>query len=154
EAYYDKNRQNFGAIEFVEQDIQLNMDDGILVTGTIDLIKKKRVDGKYETTIIEFKSKEEVQKRAVTYDQLELYALGHRDLTGEVADYIQIYDVTKNVSQPQKVLKPSDLEGMKQKIITAADVIRNVRGFPKINQVSVCKDCLQKQICLTGIRLL
>ena len=62
-----------------------------LVLGRIDLIKKKNDLGEYETTIIEFKSKEERAITKITKDQLKLYALGHKELTGETADYIMTY---------------------------------------------------------------
>ncbi len=80
--YFQKNEPSLPQIEFVEQEIQLNLDEGILVTGKIDLIKRKLYEEKYETTIIEFKSSEDAQKQKTTELQLNLYALGHKELTG------------------------------------------------------------------------
>ncbi len=149
--YYKKNKDSFKAIEYVEQDIQLSLDEGIIVTGTIDLIRKKLYEGKYETTIIEFKSNEDAQKRKVTYDQLCLYALGHKELTGEIADYIQIYDLENNKQLPPKVLDTSHLDDTQEKIRCAADSIRD-QMFKKIDTRDLCSECLQFQLCNSGIK--
>ena len=149
--YFEKNKDSFKTIEFVEQDIQLNLDDGILVTGTIDLIRRKLYEGKYETTIIEFKSNEDAQKRKVTDEQLCLYALGHKELTGEIADYIQIYDIENNQQLPPKVLNANNLEETQTKIRYAANSIRE-QEFKKIDIINICKECLQYQLCDSGLK--
>lgn len=149
--YYDKNKSLFNNIEFVEQEIQLNLTDGILVTGKIDLIRKKLYDGKFETTIIEFKSKQDVQSRQITYDQLSLYALGHQELTGETADYIQIYDLEYNTQMPPKLITHDNLSETNQRIHEAASVIRN-QSFKRADKKEVCKECLQSQLCFSGLK--
>ncbi|MFA5144544.1 MAG: ATP-dependent DNA helicase [Candidatus Omnitrophota bacterium] len=147
--YFDNNKKSLKEVEFVEQDIQLHLDDGIFVSGRIDLIKKKNYEGKYETTIIEFKSSDDVQKRQITIDQLNLYAMGHKELTGQEADYIQIYDLETNTQKPPIPLSESHLEMMEKKIKESADTIRK-QSFIRTKNREVCKDCFQYRLCSYG----
>jgi DNA helicase-2/ATP-dependent DNA helicase PcrA len=121
--YYDTNLQEFKNIEFAEQDIQLDLGDGILVNGKMDLIKKKNLDGTVEKTIIDFKSTEKAQEYQASMDQLQLYALGYKVLTGENADFLEIYNLDKN--EPYRTeLSMKDLDSMKEKIRNSANDIR------------------------------
>lgn len=124
EIYYDKNKNEFNEIEFAEKEIQIDLGDGILVNGKMDLIKKKNLDGTVEKTIIDFKSTEDAQAYHATIDQLQLYALGYKELTGENADFLQIYNLDTNDAYKNE-LTVSDLDNMKEKIIHAANEIRN-----------------------------
>jgi len=147
--YFNNNKKSLKEVEFVEQDIQLHLDDGIFVSGRIDLIKKKDYEGKYETTIIEFKSSDDVQKRQITIDQLNLYALGHKEFTGQEADYIQIYDLETNSQKPPVPLDRRHLEIMEKKIKASANTIRN-KSFARIDKKEICKDCFQCRLCFSG----
>jgi len=121
--YYDTNEQDFKNIQFAEQTIQLDLGDGILVNGKMDLIKKTNQDGTIEKTIIDFKSTENAQEYQATIDQLQLYALGYKVLTGENADFLEIYNLDKN--EPFRTeLSSSDLDTMKEKIRNSANSIR------------------------------
>lgn len=151
--YYIKNKDSLKTVEFVEQEILLNLDDGILVNGRIDLIKKKLYEDKYETTIIEFKSDDDPQQAKVTTEQLKLYALGHKELTGQKADYIQIYNIKTNMKEAPYVLEEKHLEEMQKKIHETADEIRN-QHFDRIDKKEICgnKNCFQYQLCSSGIK--
>lgn len=137
--YYDDNATEFNQIEFAEKEIQLDLGDGILVRGKMDLIKKKNLDGTFEKTIVDFKSTEDAQAYNATIDQLQLYALGYRDLTGENADFLQIYNLDTNEGYKNE-LKTSDLDMIKSKIILAANNIRNNNLEHKCNNPDcVCR---------------
>ncbi|MDD1523791.1 ATP-dependent helicase [Riemerella anatipestifer] len=123
-VYYDKNLQEFPTIEYAEKDIQIDLGDGIIVNGQMDLIKRKHLDGTEEKIIIDFKSTEDAQAYNATIDQLQLYALGYKELTGENADFLEIYNMDKNDSNKTE-LSVKELDSMKNKIITAANAIRN-----------------------------
>lgn len=151
--YYQRNKESLQSIKFVEQEIILNMDEGILVNGRIDLIKKKLYEEKYETTIIEFKSEDDPQKSKVTTDQLKLYALGHRELTGETADYIQIYDIKSNSKKPPFPLNESDFNEMQEKIKATASEIRK-QNFERVDKKDICINCYQCKICSSGIKFI
>jgi DNA helicase-2/ATP-dependent DNA helicase PcrA len=146
--YYDQNKSSFGNIVFVEQDIQYKVDKEILVLGRVDLIKKEKEGGKFETTIIEFKSKEDVQNPKLTHDQLLLYALGHKELTGEKADYIMTYIIGGDLPQEKipKAINDSDLIIIEDKIKKAADKIRK-QEYKISTDLSVCNECYQNSIC-------
>ena len=124
DVYYKQNQADFNDILFSEKDIQLDLGDGILVNGRMDLIKKKQLDGTYQTTIIDFKSATETQLKTVSLAQLSLYALDYQALTGEKADFLQIYNLDDNTPQTEK-LQEQDLEITRQSIIRAANRIRN-----------------------------
>lgn len=141
-------------IKFVEQEVQYQIDENILIVGRIDLIKKEKEFGQYETTIIEFKSKDENSKNKVTEDQLKMYALGHKELTGELANYIRTYII--NVKEKKKSdgafqipISENDLEDISMKIKDSVKLIRE-ESFTKkytVNKVD-CKSCLHKPLCL------
>lgn len=122
-VYYDRNVTEFPNIEFAEKTIQLDLGDGILVNGQMDLIKKRNLDGTEVKTIIDFKSTDDAQKYNATVDQLQLYALGYKQLTGANADYLEIYNLDSNDNKRFE-LEIRDLDSMKQKIIDAANDIR------------------------------
>jgi len=123
EVYLDRNAADFENIEFAEKDIQLDLGDGVIVNGRMDLIKKKQLDGTYQTTIIDFKSTSDSQAYQASHDQLALYALGYKELTGEKADFLEIYNLDDNTPNREE-LKVDDLSEIRTKIIDAADKIR------------------------------
>lgn len=152
ENYIEQNKSSFPEIEFVEKDIQLNLGDGILISGRIDLIKRKDFQGNFETTIIEFKSNNKAQNKIITEEQLHLYALGHKELTGQKADYIKIYILQdkenlnkSNVGIKQK-LEENHLLAIETKIRSIVKDIRK-KNHSKCEQLSVCKNCELKRLC-------
>jgi len=150
--YYKENVDEFKNIEFVEQEIQYKIDRNILVVGRIDLIKKIGDEGYYETTIVEFKSDEENADAPITKDQLKLYALGHRELTGETANYIMTYVIGKNQPKTPEKLYDDDLEQIQQKIKDAVGLIRDEK-FVRTDQGRVCSDnCYQIRLCSNRIK--
>ena len=107
----------------------------------------------FETTIIEFKSNQDVQNQKTTEQQLNLYAVGHLELTGEKADYIQIYDLDENQASIRKVLRSDHIEETKKQINEAATIIR-LQQFNRVDSEPVCKDCFQNRVCSAGIKYL
>ena len=146
--YVVDNRDQFKTIEFVEKNIQLNLEDGIFVTGKIDLIKKTDFEGNLETTIIEFKSKEQSQEKEITKEQLYLYGLGHKELTGQKADFINIY-----VLDPKNGSKGFNEKLEDQHLVAIQDKIREVvakiraKDFSRVTTWQICKNCDQKLLC-------
>lgn len=152
EEYYKDNLDEFKNIEFVEQEIQYKIDKNILVVGRIDLIKKIGDSGYYETTIVEFKSDEEAADAPITKDQLKLYALGHRELTGETANYIMTYVIGKNRSKTPEKLYDDDLEQIQQKIKDAVSLIRD-EEFVRTDDSKICaENCFHIRLCSNRIK--
>ncbi len=150
--YYIKNKEELKNIEFIEQDIKLNLDEGVFVSGRIDLIKKRLYEGEYETTIMEFKSNDQVQTKQITEHQLILYALGYKELVGKNADYIQVYDVENNKLEHKTKVDESLLKETQDKIQSAAETIRK-QELKRINKKSVCSECFQNRLCSARIKL-
>lgn len=124
EGYFDDYKDEFKDIEYAEKDIELDLGDGIIVNGRMDLIKKRDLDGQKRTYIVDFKSEYDADKHQVTIKQLLLYALGYKELTGQNADYVEIYDFKEG--KPNNVrLNNELLEETKEEIRFAANKIRN-----------------------------
>lgn len=123
ETYFDQGSDDFPNIEFAEKKIQLDLGDGVLVNGKMDLIKRKDQDGTEERTIIDFKSAEDAQTYNATKDQLQLYALGYQALTGTNADFLQIYNLDTNDGSKFELTK-DDMNAMRLRIVDAANLIR------------------------------
>jgi DNA helicase-2/ATP-dependent DNA helicase PcrA len=146
--YIKDNKKEFKNIEFVEKDIQLNLEDGIFVSGKIDLIKKKDFEGNLETTIIEFKSKFQSQENEITKDQLYLYGLGHKELTGQKADFINIYvlDPKDGSKGFYEKLEDEHLVLIQNKIKEVVSKIRR-KHFERVTSWSICQNCDQRLLC-------
>jgi DNA helicase-2/ATP-dependent DNA helicase PcrA len=145
--YFDLNQQEFNKIAFAEKDIQINLGDGVMVNGRMDLIKKVNLDGIVETTIVDFKSTQDAQSRDLTMEQLSLYALGYQDLTGEKADFLQIYNLDEELPHPDKQeLTYKDLNATRERIVNAAKDIRN-NQLGKTCDATKCATCYQKRLC-------
>jgi DNA helicase-2/ATP-dependent DNA helicase PcrA len=149
--YFDLNHQDFDKIAFAEKDIQLDLGGGIMVNGRMDLIKKENVDGTVETTIVDFKSTQDAQSRDLTMEQLSLYALGYQDLTGEKADFLQIYNLDEELPHPDKQeLTYNALNTTRDRIVHAAN---NIRGnkLDKTCDATKCANCYQHRLC-SGVK--
>jgi len=147
--YIHLNKEDFNHIEFAEKEIQIDLGEGILINGRVDLIKKKDINGDIKTTIIDFKSAEDAQKYDVSMEQLSLYAIGYQELSGEKADFLQIYNMDKNKPETQEI-QIKDLDAMKRKIVSAADAIRQ-NDLPKTTDHKNCTDCRLGKVC-NGIK--
>lgn len=143
--YFDLNEEAFKDILFAEKEIQLDLGDGILVNGRMDLIKRKQLDGSYITTIVDFKSDADAQTYDISMEQLSLYALGYKDLSGEQADFLEIYNLDENRPYRQELLD-SNLEETRRKIIEAADAIRANR-LERTCDAHACDTCRLRNIC-------
>jgi DNA helicase-2/ATP-dependent DNA helicase PcrA len=143
--YLRLNQEDFKNIEFAEKDIQIDLGDGILINGRVDLIKKKDINGDIKTTIIDFKSAEDAQKYDVSMEQLSLYAIGYQELSGEKADFLQVYNMDKNYPDTKEI-QIDDLDAMKLKIVSAADSIRQ-NDLPKTKNYKNCKECRLVRVC-------
>ncbi len=149
---YDYCMENIGEgknIEFIEQDIQYSIDKNILLIGRIDLIKKRKENNTFETTIIEFKSKDDPHTSKITPEQLKMYALGHKELTGEKADYIMTYTIGENKQGFPIPINENDLEDIKLKIKLCVDDIKASKyNYTKENDKSNCEECYQNRLCV------
>lgn len=146
-SYLDENLADFDTIEYAEQEIQIDLGDGIMVNGRMDLIRKIELDGKEFTTIVDFKSAKESQDQNITIEQLSMYALGYKELTGKTADRLQIYNLDEdNNSKHTQRIDNSGIETIREKIIYSANEIRDNK-LSKTCETKTCESCWHKQLC-------
>ncbi|MGE4382003.1 MAG: ATP-dependent DNA helicase [Arcobacter sp.] len=146
--YYRKNKDELKNIVFAEQEIQYQIDDNILVSGRVDLIRQKIEDDKEITTIVEFKSSDDVQGRELTNDQLFMYALGYKELKNKLPDYTLTYIIDENREKTPRKLHEKDLEHIKNKIKDSANKIRKEKFEQlSIDQKKQCGFCIQNRLC-------
>lgn len=104
-----------------EKQIEVVVAPGVTVNGRIDLVKRLETD---EVSIVDFKSTEESQATAVTRDQLSVYALGYRELTGESADRIQVLNLDSKGDSLNEPVNDVLLADIKAKVEAVAVDIR------------------------------
>src|SRR6201999_2123665 len=75
--YIEARQSEFDKIEFSEKSIEVALEDGINVSGRIDLVRRRDTG---ETAIVDLKSTERAQAEELTEAQLHIYALGYREL--------------------------------------------------------------------------
>lgn len=122
--YFDKYSPEFKHIQYAEKDIEIDLGNGIIVNGRMDLIKRRDLSGEPKTYIVDFKSEYNEERHSLGVKQLLLYALGYKELTGETADFLQVYDFAKG-SENNIRLNNDDLVVAADEIINAAERIRN-----------------------------
>lgn len=98
--YLQEHQSNLDKLEHVEKIIELKLDDGIVVNGRIDLIRRTDTG---ETIIVDFKSDERAQAEDITMKQLHVYAFGYQQLTGTQADLIEIHNLDKGGAKREVV---------------------------------------------------
>jgi DNA helicase-2/ATP-dependent DNA helicase PcrA len=151
EAYLEENLADFDNIEYAEQEIQIDLGDGIMVNGRMDLIRKMDLNGRELTTIIDFKSRKESQDQDITIEQLSMYALGYKELTGKTADRLQIYNLDENNnSKHTQLIDNNGIDIIREKIIYSANEIRDNK-LAKTCEVKTCQTCWHKQLC-SGVK--
>lgn len=88
--YLKENAADLDKLEHVEEPVELTLEDGIVVHGRIDLVRRTDTG---ETAVVDFKSTQESQAAAVTRVQLHLYALGYQERFGKLVDLIEIHNL-------------------------------------------------------------
>jgi DNA helicase-2/ATP-dependent DNA helicase PcrA len=144
--YYDKHSDEFDKIQFIEKDIELDFGNGVRVNGRIDLVKKEEV-GVEKVGIIDFKTEVNENRKEMTEEQLKIYALGYKSLTGQKADFLEIYNLGTNSTDFRKEIFDAELDKTKHLILDAAD---NIRGnlLSKSCSAQKCTKCRNNTICL------
>lgn len=152
EDYLSENLYDFKNIEYAEKEIQIDLGDGILVNGRMDLIKKKDIGGSEKTIIIDFKSQKDAQTMDITMEQLSMYALGYKELTGKLADRLQIFNLDdEGHSKSQQNIDNTKLDEISNKIIYSANEIRDNK-LNKSCEAKTCLSCYYKQLC-SGVKV-
>ncbi|SDB53891.1 ATP-dependent DNA helicase [Butyrivibrio sp. INlla16] len=144
--YYEKNMDEFKNITMAEADIELDMGEGIKVNGRIDLVKRKDISGNTKTYIVDFKTADRDVTECINTEQLKIYALGYERLTGERADFLEIYNLDNSEQERQRVTD-SLMTDVVTEIKDAANNIRN-DDLPRNCSREKCKGCYLNYLCL------
>jgi DNA helicase-2/ATP-dependent DNA helicase PcrA len=142
--YVTENRPNLTHLQHVEQDIELDLGDGVVVNGRIDLIRNLQSG---ETAIVDFKSNDRAQAEDVTRMQLHLYTVGYRALTGQSADLIEVHELEEGRIIVREEIDAQLEEQTLGEIIGAALALR-LNRLPRVSHWgSACNACDFSGIC-------
>ena len=143
--YIQDNEKDFNLIEFSEKKVEIHLDNGVAVTGRIDLVRHLDTN---EITIVDLKSSSRTQAEDVTEAQLHTYALGYQELTGQQADYVEIYDLEEREKKPRSV-DNDFIEDVKLRTQDAAQALREGKFFPTPKRKK-CESCDYRGLCTSG----
>jgi DNA helicase-2/ATP-dependent DNA helicase PcrA len=118
DAYIAARGATFADIEHAERPIEIDLGDGIRVTGRIDLIRRRSTN---EVVLIDFKSNDRTQQEEVTDLQLRVYALGYEQAAGERASEV-IVDNLDDLAHPRRTPVNDEV------LTEAAEAVREVGG--------------------------
>lgn len=90
--YLREHYAELHTLEHVEKVIELKLEEGIVVSGRIDLIRHTDTG---EIVVVDFKSDERAQAENITQTQLHVYAAGYEQLTGQLPDLIEIHNMDR-----------------------------------------------------------
>lgn len=147
DSYFVKNEADFKNIEMAEAYIELDMGDGIKVNGRIDLVKRRELSGEVKTTIVDFKTADRNVTECVNAEQLRIYALGYKELTGHKADYLEILNLDNAENERVRVT-----EGLTDDVATEIkEAAKNIRAnhLEKKCSKEKCSACYLNYLCLS-----
>lgn len=121
ERYFQQHGEDLPRTIHSEKEIRVQVAPGVTVNGRIDLVKRLETD---EVSIVDFKSTERAQAEEVTRDQLHVYALGYRDLTGDSADLIEVLNLDEKGKNTRERVRADLLDEIGTKIANVAEKIR------------------------------
>jgi DNA helicase-2/ATP-dependent DNA helicase PcrA len=145
--YVSENISKFPEIEFVEKYIEVPIRKDILISGRIDLIRKKDIEGKWHIVIVDYKTGDKMPSRLEQKLQLEIYAMGYKYLTGENADVMEIVDIEGNEVVSSNAVVEENLQETMLQIEKACDNILDNNFSLRPCNKNQCKNCVQNRLC-------
>ncbi|MGE3992656.1 ATP-dependent helicase [Pseudorhodoplanes sp.] len=143
--YIDARQAEFDKIEFSEKSIEVGLDDGVTLSGRIDLVRRRDTN---EIAIVDLKSTERAQAEELTEAQLHIYALGYRELTGKDADFVETYELDTQTRKPRAVDEQLVSEVV-QRVQATANALRS-NSFPVTPSERQCGRCDFVRMCSAG----
>jgi DNA helicase II / ATP-dependent DNA helicase PcrA len=145
ERYFDTHGKEIANTEFSEKQIQVHVAPGITVDGRIDLIRRLDTG---EVAIVDFKSSERVQTEDVTRDQLHVYAVGYKELTGKSADLIEVLNLDEKGRNTREPVDDPLLASVREKIRAAGEALRTNK-LPRLAKwdKDLCGECDLVALC-------
>lgn len=143
--YLTKHGPSLNKLEYSEKQIEINLGEGVSVTGRIDLVKRLDTN---EISIVDLKSSERVQSEEVTETQLHVYALGYQELTGARPDYVEIHELDGD-KQKRRSVDDDFIADVKDKTRRAAVALRK-NDLPTVATAVKCTACDYRGMCTAG----
>ncbi|MEU5513493.1 ATP-dependent DNA helicase [Streptomyces griseoaurantiacus] len=142
--YLERHGATLHQTRYSEQPVEIHPVPGVTVTGRVDLIKRLDTN---ETSVVDFKSSERAQAENLTRDQLHLYVLGYRELTGQNADVVEVLNLDKAGRDTREMVDPEVMTDLSKRVTEAADSLRTNR-LPRLDSwCSSCAGCDFAGIC-------
>lgn len=146
ERYIEARQSEFDKIEFSEKAIEVALEDGVNVSGRIDLVRRRDTNS---IAIVDLKSTQRAQAEELTEAQLHIYALGYRELTGKDADFVETYELDTQTRKPRAV--DADLiADVISKVKATADALR-ANSFPAAPNAIQCGRCDFSKLCSSSM---
>jgi DNA helicase-2/ATP-dependent DNA helicase PcrA len=141
--YLSNHGDDLRKLEHAEKTVQLQLTDGIAVSGRIDLIRRTDTN---EIAIVDFKSGEDTQPKEMTQLQLQVYAAGYQKATGKEADLLEIHNLEVGHIHREEV-QHSSIEGTLRRVTDAGKQIREIDLPKHQNWCKACDTCDMVGIC-------
>ena len=141
--YLNEHGRNLNNLEHVEKVIELKLQEGIVVNGRIDLIRRADTN---EVLIVDFKSDERAQAEDITQRQLHVYAVGYEQLTGMRADLIEIHNLDRG-GAIREVIDDALTENTLEIVMEAGHSLRENALHRIVNWCDDCANCDLAAIC-------
>lgn len=145
ERYFDTHGKDITNTEFSEKQIQVHVAPGITVDGRIDPIRRLDTG---EVAIVDFKSTDRAQAEEVTRDQLHVYAVGYKELTGKSADLIEVLNLDEKGKTTREPVDDPLLTAVRHKIRDTGEALRknNLPRLPAWDE-HACGSCDLVGLC-------
>ncbi|MFD5362417.1 ATP-dependent helicase, partial [Streptomyces tendae] len=142
--YLERHSATLHQTRYSEQPVEIHPVPGVTVTGRVDLIKRLDTN---ETSVVDFKSSERAQAEDLTRDQLHLYVLGYRELTGQNADVVEVLNLDKAGRDTREMVDPDVMTDLGKRVTGAANSLRTNRLSRLDNWCTSCASCDFAGIC-------
>ena len=144
--YIRDNVENLERCSLLEQDVEIPLTEGVVVKGRIDVVRRRDSS---EVTIVDLKSYDSSHREDSTQIQLGAYARGYRQLTGEDAHFVEVYDVGKG-RHSRRAVDESLMGEVDQRLAEAAESLRERRFHPSPTKQK-CERCDVSGICSASL---
>ena len=150
QEYIEQRGDSFPEIEHAERPIELDASNGIRVSGRIDLIRRRDTD---EVVVVDFKSNDRTQAEEVTDLQLQVYALGYRQATGQHAHEVVVTNLDDLSNDRQLLVTEDSLSEAMDAVLRVADLLRandlpkEPRGDTDMAKRKTCSECDLVMLC-------
>lgn len=142
--YMDRYGADIERTVHSEKQIQVHIAPGITVDGRIDLVTRLDTD---EVSIIDFKSTDQAQEKAVTWDQLHVYALGYQELTGDGVDVVEVRNLDEKGKSERDEVRGATLDHVRNRIKAAGEAIRTNDLPAHVEWQHACDRCDLVGLC-------